>query len=608
MTAIKAYVFDLECDGFWDEVTTIHSLVLKDLTTGKVFSCCDDGDPFYSIADGLSMLANADRLIGHNIIQFDIPIIRKVSGIDLRGISTRDTLVMSRLFYPERRIYDTKSNLPKKLWGSHSLEAWGYRLGILKGDYGKSGDDWSEWSMEMQEYCEQDVAVTETLWKEKFLKRQNKTNNLSIKIEHLFAQAIQKQIEFGFPFNEKEAQLLLTELTQKKADINLKLQEMFPPVTDTEIFIPKRDNKTKGYKAGVPFEKKKTIRFNPASRKQIGERLTAKGWKPEEFTDTGQAKVNEAVLMNVDVSGAAEICEYLTLDKRIGQLANGSNAWIRLVKDDGRIHGGVNTCGAVTGRCTHNNPNMAQVPSVGSPYGPECRALFGPPDGWVEVGVDASGLELRCLAHYLHRFDGGHYAKELLEGDIHTANQMAAGLETRNQAKTFIYAFLYGAGAEKIGSIVVPTASKEVQQKEGAKLRAKFLQAVPALARLQEDVQEMLKEYNNHIVAIDGRRIPIRSEHAALNTLLQSAGAIVMKQATVNLFDVMENQKKMPHGILWAQMAHVHDEFQLCTAPKNAKSLAAIGIDAIKQAGVDLGFKIPLDGEAKIGNNWSECH
>jgi DNA polymerase I-like protein with 3'-5' exonuclease and polymerase domains len=282
------------------------------------------------------------------------------------------------------------------------------------------------------------------------------------------------------------------------------------------------------------------------------------------------------------------------IQKRLGQLAEGKEAWVKLEKN-GRIHGRVNTNGAVTGRCTHSNPNMAQVPAVRAPYGKECRELFTVAKGYKMVGADASGLELRCLAHFMGKWDEGAYAKELLEGDIHTANQKAAGLETRDQAKTFIYAFLYGAGDAKIGTVVGKG------QEEGAKLRANFLKKTPALKYLKDAVEKAAKR--GYLLGLDGRKLWIRSEHAALNTLLQSAGALVMKKACCIL------DKMIKESGFDAKFAlNVHDEWQIEVKEEVAELVGNLAVQAIRDAGDFFNFRCPLDGEFRVGNNWAETH
>ena len=209
-------------------------------------------------------------------------------------------------------------------------------------------------------------------------------------------------------------------LQEKRVKLKEELQSIFPPVDKGCLFVPKRDNKTKGYKKDIPVWKPDIIPFNPASRQQIAERLQEKyNWTPTEFTDKGSPKIDEEVLSGLGFPECGPLSEYLLLEKRLGQLSDGAQAWLRSVEYDGRIHGQVNTNGAVTGRCTHHHPNIAQVPAVGAPYGEECRSLFGPPDGYYQLGCDASGLELRCLAHYLTRYDSGAYQDVILHGDIH---------------------------------------------------------------------------------------------------------------------------------------------------------------------------------------------
>jgi DNA polymerase I-like protein with 3'-5' exonuclease and polymerase domains len=287
-----------------------------------------------------------------------------------------------------------------------------------------------------------------------------------------------------------------------------------------------------------------------------------------------------------------KLCDYLLITKRLGQVAEGNQAWLKLHRN-GVIHGSVNTNGALSGRCTHQNPNVAQVPAVRAPYGEECRSCFTAPEGKVLVGVDASGLELRCLAHYLHSWDKGAYAKEILEGDIHTANQQAAGLETRDQAKTFIYAFLYGAGDAKIGTIVGGNSA------DGKRLKKAFMSKIPAIKRLLDAVSGSL-ERRPFLVGLDGRELPCRSQHSALNLLLQSAGAVIMKQALVEFVRLANKPYKLH--------ANVHDEVQFSCDEEHAEELGRCFVNAIIKAGMVLKFRCRLDGEYNIGKNWAETH
>ena len=319
------------------------------------------------------------------------------------------------------------------------------------------------------------------------------------------------------------------------------------------------------------------------------------------------------------------IKEYLMIQKRIGQAAEGDKAWLRYVQDDGKIHGAVNPNGAVTGRATHSFPNLAQIPGVRSPYGEQCRSAFGAEhhlDGitgkpWVQAGIDASGLELRCLAHFMARFDNGEYAHEILNGDIHTKNQNAAELPTRDNAKTFIYGFLYGAGDEKIGQIV--GAGKE----RGKELKKKFLENTPAIAALREAIQQSLVKSSawiggeqkvqwkrRWIKGLDGRKVHVRSPHAALNTLLQSAGALICKLWIIKTEEMLI-EKGLKHG--WdgdfAYMAWVHDEIQVaCRTEHIAQIVIDTAQEAMRWVGEHWAFRCRLDTEGKMGPNWAVCH
>lgn len=594
---MKRILFDIETDGLLDQLTKLHSLVMIDLDTDQMISCAHD-DGYTPIEDGLNILRNADLLVGHNIQDFDIPALDKVYGFTFSG-EIHDTLILSRLIWSDLKHNDfrfTEKNpeFPKNLIGSHSLKAWGYRLSNLKDEY---DGGWAEWSTEMQRYCEQDTRSNLTLY-QKIMSKEPSAD--SIKLEHDFAAVIRLQEKQGFNFNETAAEKLLASLQVRQAELEAELQAAFPPWEIKEPFVPKVNNKARGYVKGQLTYKVKEIVFNPASRDHIADRLQKlRGWKPKDFTSQGKPKVDETVLEELDYPEAKLLNEYLLINKRIGQLATGANAWLKLVKD-GKIHGRVNTNGAATGRCTHNKPNIAQVPSVGAPYGAECRALFHAPAGYKLVGADLSGLELRCLAHYMARFDGGAYGDVVVNGDIHTQNQQAAGLPTRNNAKTFIYGFLYGAGPAKIGSIV------NGSEKEGRKLINKFMKATPAIKLLRESVLAAVKK-NGHLKGLDGRMLPIRSEHAALNTLLQSAGAILSKKAAVILY---QNLTAMGYtwGVDYAQVAHVHDEVQLIAREDIADVIGQEAVKSFQQAGEYYNFRCPITGEYKVGNDWAETH
>jgi DNA polymerase I-like protein with 3'-5' exonuclease and polymerase domains len=361
-------------------------------------------------------------------------------------------------------------------------------------------------------------------------------------------------------------------------EIEEELQAVFPPIVEERW----------SEKTGKRLKDKVTI-FNPGSRQQVAERLEAKGAVWSELTPSGRPQVDEKTLEeNKHVPEAVLVLEYLLLQKRYAQVSS----WLEHVQEDGRVHGRVTTNGAVTGRMTHQTPNMAQVPSVNSQYGKECRDCWIVPEDRKLVGVDASGLELRMLAHYM---DDEEFTSVLLREDIHTRNQVAAGLATRPQAKTFIYAFLYGAGDAKIGSIVGGTA------RDGSELRGRFLRNTPSLETLRERVGQASRK--GYLVGIDGRKLWVRSEHSALNTLLQAAGAIIMKRALVLLDDYATQ-----HKIDYRFVGNVHDEIQTEVVTEQAEKFGWLAVECIKASGLSFDLRCPLDGEYKVGSTWTETH
>lgn len=592
------YAFDIETNGLLDDLTKVHSLVLINVDTGDMQSF---GPP--DAGEGARELMRAEQLIGHNVIKFDIPALKKVfPWFNVDPAKVFDTLVVSRLIWSDLGDQDdkkiAKGLIPASIRGSHSLKAWGHRLGELKGDFGETSD-WSEWTPEMQAYCEQDVRVTAAFFK---LIESKEYSQTAIDLEHRVAWIVAEQERHGFLFDERKAMFLLSQLMAEKADVESKLQSLFDPWFSYDgLVTPKR---TVTYKSvekhstweGADYCKVSLTVFNPGSRQHIADRLMKiRGWKPTEFTANGQPKVDEEILEELDYPEAKQITYYLMLSKRIGQLADGKNSWLNLVGEDGRMHGSVVTNGAVTGRMTHSYPNVAQVPSVGKPYGAECRELFCVPKGKKLVGVDVSGLELRMLAHYMNDDD---YTREVVEGDVHTTNQKAAGLPTRNNAKTFIYGFLYGAGDAKIGSIVGGSS------KDGARLRKKFLEQLPALKKLTEGVRKAAKD-RGFLKGLDGRKLHIRSEHAALNTLLQSAGALVCKRWAVEMDDALI-ERGWKHRC--QVVANIHDEHQYEVDEEIAEEVGKLSVECIKRAGRYFDIRCPLDGEFKIGNNWKETH
>jgi hypothetical protein len=519
-----------------------------------------------------------------------------------------DTLVLSRLIHPDLYESDQKrikrGTLPQRLSCRHSLEAWGYRVGENKAEYTGGFD---EWNPEMESYCEQDVETLHKLWV--FL-NVSAYDPRAVEIEHKVQQIIFRQEQYGFLFDHAKAVALQTKLVAHRAGLQETIAETFHPrfLRDGDVKPVKVNNKKLGYVAGTVRQPVAYTEFNPSSRDHIASWFKhLYGWKPVDFTADGKPKVDEDVLTSLPYPGASLLAEYLMVVRRLGQLAEGNEAWLKRVGDDGRMHGSIITNGAVTGRMTHAKPNMGQVPAVHSPYGPECRELFIASPGKVLVGGDASALELRGLAGYMARYDNGAYIKTVTEGrkadgtEIHYVNQKALGIDSRDAAKTWFYAFIYGAGDEKLGLIL--KASSKVSA--GRASRKRFLTNLPALGKLVLAVQAKTKK-GKSIRGLDGRVIPIRAQHSALNTLLQSAGAIIMKKALVILDDSLKS-KYIP-GEDYEFVANVHDEWQIECNPEHAEHIASLAVTAMEEAGKFFKFPCPITGEARIGRNWRETH
>ncbi len=538
---------------------------------------CKHDKTYYQFTDGKNLHRFEDfakqtkEFIGHNIIGFDVPVVNKLFGKDLfANCKITDTLVLSRLLNP---VID----------GGHSLKNWGTKLGQAKIEF----EQFDYLSDDMLKYCRNDVELTERLYK--FLIRKVVDFGESVQLEHDVARIIQAQHDKGFKLDIVNAYGLQAKFQEDMNDLTTQVRKTFPPLKIEEEFIPKANNKARGYVKGIPFTKVKYKEFNLGSRQQIAERLVMLGWKPKKKTDKGHIIVDEKVLSEIkNIPEAKLINRFLMLQKRIAQVSS----WIEAVREDGRVHGKVITNGTITGRMSHQSPNMAQVPAVYSPYGKECRGLWTIDKGYKLVGVDASGLELRMLAHYMNDKD---YINEVINGDIHTSNQVAAGLESRDEAKTFIYAFIYGAGNRKIGSIIGGS------ERDGERIKEKFLRATPSLRRLREKVERVAQR--RWVRGIDQRKIIIRHPHAALNTLLQGAGACVMKKALTLLEEYVITKRIRAFPVV-----NVHDEFQYEVQADRADEFGRLAVQSIRDAGDLLNVRCPLNGEYKIGNNWSETH
>ena len=617
-------IFDIETNGLLDQSTKIHCIAAIDIDSGLRYVW---GPNELEVA--IDRLNNSDLLVAHNGIGFDYPVLRKLRR-DFKPTGLMwDSMVLSRLIKSNTKERDgAERRLPGRLMGSHSLKAWGMRLGDEKGAF---EGPWAEWSQAMQDYCVQDVEVNLLLWNHL---KPDSYSRQAIDLEHRIAFVCNEMRTSGWLFDVAAAGklhvLLVTERDKLEKEVKASFGNWWESVG---VYTPKVNNKTKGYTKGIPVTKIKRVEFNPQSRQHIFKGLMSKGWKPKAFTDNGQPKVDEAVLDQIskEFPQADLLSKLLMLNKRIGQLSTGDRAWLTEVDRKGYLHPSYNTNGCVTGRASHMQPNIAQVPSVGKPYGYMCRSLFVVPRGWTMIGADQAGLEQRCLAHYTWQFDKGDYARESLESeDIHWLHAVAIGIakgeETeierkilRDYTKTWFYAYVYGAQDGKLNSILADLRN-ELRKlgieyngvRSGTQSRANFGERISALEELRVRAIDRAESYKT-LKAIDGRMIPCNSgSYRALNYLCQSAGAILCKEWVASTYEALIG-KGFTYGYSsgdFTFLGWIHDEIQVAVRNKgtNIEEIKSTIIGCGRRAGDSYKFKVPLSVEAKEGQNWAETH
>ena len=413
-----------------------------------------------------------------------------------------------------------------------------------------------------------------------------------VALEHQVAQILTQQQLHGWYFDTEAAWKLASSLRTELEETYQLLRDRHPFVFGSE-FTPKRNNKTSGYVEGCSFTKLKEL--NPTSRDHIAWILqTFHGWNPTQKTPTGKPIIDEPILKEIGSPTALAFLRILTITKMLGMISEGANAWLKLCTTANRIH---HHCSVATStfRCAHRNPNLAQVPSD-----PRFRELFLPSPGQVMVAADLSGIELRMLSHFLAKYDGGRYADILLNGDIHQVNADKIGI-SRKLVKTVTYAFLYGAGDEKIGHSYDKLLSSKNAKKKGKEIRAAYIDAIDGLDKLLEAIKTASER--GFIKAIDGRKIMVDSPHKALNYCLQGNSAILAKR-----WMVINQQNIKELNLCCSQLAFVHDELQFECSPEQTADLSTSLVFSSLAAGEYYNLRIKIDAEAKIGNNWSETH
>lgn len=595
---MRTLIIDIEADNLLMAATQIWIVCALDAETGAKFEIRD--------AKTLQKLVDTyDRLVGHNALSYDFPVLNKLWGIKYDHDKIRDTLIISRLIRPD-------------LAGGHSLKAWGQRLGFPKGDH----SDFSKLSQEMIEYCHKDVQITHKLYKE--LNRQ--LFDLSgvrpkdcLRLEHDFANAMSHQVRSGFRLDKMGAEELYKGLLEEYKPLQEDILRLMPLVKDVTHYkgIEKQGNIISQTPTSYTYIQDKTRKVvtkdfkfdepNAGSRKQLIDWFKSKGWRPKEFTEKGSPEINERILLEINSDESKKVARMFRLQKQMGMIKDGDGSWLNFYNEaTGRVHGDINTNAANTGRATHSRPNIAQVDKKDL----RMRALWVAPEGRTLVGTDVAGLELRTLGHYLHPYDKGAFSFECVSGDIHSYNQKLMGLNERNSAKTAIFALVYGAGAEKLGAIYAADqkiygADQRKLQQYGSMLRRAVEDNFVGYKNLVNDLKDAFKQ-RGYLIGLDGRPLHPRSDYSALNLLIQSGGAIICKQWTVNIFNIANSS--FQYGKDWELHGNIHDEVILSCIPEIADEFLNITREAIKMTQHQLKVKTDLSVDSRIGNNWKEVH
>lgn len=610
-------IFDIETDNLYHKVTKLHCIALKRIGVDDEVLLFDD--IVNPISNGLDILYSADRLIGHNIIQYDIPVLEKLYNIKLTR-NVLDTLNLSMICFPE--------------YQKHGLEDWGTRLGFEKFNpvTGKEYTDeewkerkkikqtvWDNYTAEMGAYCKQDVRVTElVLWKCNV----DELDPNVIKLSNDFSWIIADQVNNGCRIDKEGLEKLQAQIEVEEKRASEELLKQLPTFIDYDFKVYKRNNKNQNIKAGdieaieikTPFNLQSTYHWMRYLKEKYG-------FEPPLVRRKGKEEptpcLDDEVLAGIEdkYPEVKDLLLWKTANKIRKMIYTGDTSVYNLLDEKGIIRGGVKTDGTVSGRCAHNNPNLATMPGVRTnddgiilgirgKYAYEVRSLFIPRDGFVQVGFDAKGLEYMCLAHYINN---EHFSVDVIEnGDIHTFTQNALGFETRKQAKTFEYAYLYGAGKQKLADGLSQGTGHTVTVQDVNKYIKKFTDALPGLEELHNNLREQFRNKGT-ITGLDGRELHARSEHSLLNLLLQSSGAVVMKYCLVCFKEELDKVGMKLHTD-YSFLLNVHDEIQAEVKPDKVELYKECAQRAVDRTNKELKLNCKLQIDIKVGKSWAECH
>ena len=602
-------VLDIESNGLLETVDTFYCAVLI-TSNGEVSRFSPD--ELNQLSDKLLDLdSQGVPVVGHNVIAYDIPALKILSKGRLPKSYPEtlplDTLTLSHLVTPDllnltmSQRPKWRRTTPREHWTSHSLKAWGYRLGELKHE----PPSFDTYTPETLDYCEQDVRVTlrllEELTSERWL-----TSWSAVWLEMQVAWCINEQVTRGVCFDVSSAEKLAVKLLDEVDKLRAKVATQFPRYLKKE-FIAKVGNKRFNRKRGDLVQHWED--FNPGSNKHLEHYLrTTYDWEPLVLTDKGNPKLDDDVVEDLArFYGELELIrQYRVANKILSYLSTGDNAWLKLQRGN-RLHGNVKSCGAGTRRMTHNNPNLGNVPSVRAYLGAECRSLFGPTKGLTLGGVDADQLELRSLAHYLAPYDGGAYVNSALYGskedgtDIHSINARVFGT-SRDDGKTVFYSWLYGAGPATIGRNITKSWDTKKNTRVGLGINRKMEQNLSSLVRLKADLVAANKS-RGHLLDLDGQKFRVRRNHSILNELNQRAGAILMKRFLVETWNRLSEA-----GARAALVLSVHDEYQWELTPEYTQVFEAACKESWETTTAAYSMRIPIEGTPAFGETWKETH